>query len=182
MSLSIDAPELTSLLAGADHVDVKTVVAETSLREFVCSALSWQPGWMRMLFQARAVLARLFGLRHLSGPVGPPLMPDEIPFAPGGKIAFFTVTGGAEGRYLILEASDTHLSGYLAIIAEPLAASVPGVRPVVNARNRFRVVTIVRYHRWTGPVYFTIIRPFHHLVVRSMVNAGARRGTSPVER
>ncbi|WP_422698682.1 DUF2867 domain-containing protein [Desulfosarcina cetonica] len=35
----------------------------------------------------------------------------------------------------------------------------------------------MRYRNWTGPVYFNLIRPFHHLVVREMMKAGARRQT-----
>ncbi len=82
----------------------------------------------------------------------------------GAKVWFFTVVGAAEERYIVLEAADTHLSGYLAVVAEPLA----------QGRTRFHNITIVKYHRWTGPLYFNVIRPFHHLVVSSMVNAGAR--------
>jgi hypothetical protein len=40
--------------------------------------------------------------------------------------------------------------------------------------NRFLVVTIVHYRHWTGPVYFNVIRPFHHIVVWQMMKAGAR--------
>jgi hypothetical protein len=57
------------------------------------------------------------------------------------------------------------LTGYLAVVAEPLA----------HGRTRFHNITVVKYHRWTGPLYFKVIRPFHHLVVRSMVTGyGAR--------
>lgn len=159
-----DLPELRSLLAGADHVDVKSAEAGGTLREFVSGALGWQPGWIRVLFRARAILAWLLRLRNPGLAAGPRLRPDEIPFTPGGAVWFFTVAAAAEDRYLVLEAADTHLTGYLAVVAEPVRAG----------RNRFRAITVVHYHRWTGPLYFTLIRPFHHLVVRSMVEAGAR--------
>ena len=158
------APELNSLLAGADHVDVKITEADLTLREFVSAALGWQPGWMRMLFGARVVFAHLLRLRDSAPPTGPRLRPEEMPFSPGGKVRFFTVVEAAEERYIVLEAADTHLTGYLAAVAEPLA----------HGRTRFHNITVVKYHRWTGPLYFNIIRPFHHLIVRSMVNAGAR--------
>ena len=163
MHPTINAPELSSLLTGTDHVDVKTTEADATLREFVSAAIAWQPGWMRALFRARTVFARMLRLRHPDIPAGPHLRPEEIPFTPGGKVGFFTVAEAAEDRYIVLEAGDTHLTGYLAIVAEPV--------PV--GRNRFSVATIVKYHRWTGPLYFNVIRPFHHMVVRSMVNAAA---------
>jgi hypothetical protein len=55
------------------------------------------------------------------------------------------------------------LKAYFGIVAEPLA----------NVINRYYIVTIVHYLHWTGPVYFNLIRPFHHLVVARMARAGA---------
>lgn len=160
----IDLPELSSLLTSANHVDVKTTEARVTLREFVAGALGWQPAWIRALFRARTVLARLLRLRNSDVPAGARLRPQEIRFTPGATVWFFTVTAAAEDRFILLEAADTHLTGYLAVVTEPLA----------TGRNRFHAITAVRYHRWTGPLYFNLIRPFHHLVVRSMVAAGAR--------
>ncbi|WP_218919788.1 DUF2867 domain-containing protein [Streptosporangium roseum] len=57
-------------------------------------------------------------------------------------------------------ATESHLTACLAVVAEP---------------GRFHVVTVVKYHRWTGPVYFNAIRPFHHLVVLGMARAGVRK-------
>ena len=59
---------------------------------------------------------------------------------------------------------DKHLKAYFGIMAESLA----------NGLNRYYIVTIVHYLHWSGPVYFNMIRPFHHLVVSSMIRAGAR--------
>ncbi|MBO2447526.1 DUF2867 domain-containing protein [Actinomadura barringtoniae] len=159
-----DVPELRPFLDGADHVDVKTVESTATLREFVAAAISWQPFWLKGLFAARAVFARLLRLNDPDVPAGAKLRPQDIPFTPGGKVHFFTVTEGAEDRYLVMEAADSHLTGYLAVVADPGA---------------FRVATIVRYHRWTGPLYFNVIRPFHHLVVGRMASAGARAPHSP---
>ena len=164
MLSTIVPPELNPLIAGADHVDVKITEADLTLREFLSGALGYQPTWMRMLFGARVVFAHLLRLRNPRVPAGPRLRPEEIPFSPDGKVRFFTVVEGAEERYIVLEAADSHLTGYLAVVAEPLA----------HGCTRFHNITIVKYHRWTGPLYFNVIRPFHHLVVRSMVNARAR--------
>jgi hypothetical protein len=166
MNIIGTVPELTSLLSDADHIDVKTVESAATLREFIAGAMSRPPGWMRALFRARSVLARLLRLRDPDIPVGAPLRPEEISFAPGGRVAFFTVTAAAENRFIVLAAADSHLVGYLAVVAEPS----PG------GRTRFEVATVVKYRRWTGPLYFNTIRPFHHLVVRSMINAGAHPG------
>jgi hypothetical protein len=157
-------PELNPLFSGADHVDVKTTEADVSLREFVSGAMGWRPYWMRSLFRVRAVLARTLRLRDPDISAGPRLRPEDLPFVPGGKVWFFAVAGAAEDRYIALESADTHLTAYCVVTAERAAAD----------RNRFHVITVVKYHRWTGPLYFNLIRPFHHLVVRSVVNAGSR--------
>ena len=169
-----DIPELAAVLDGADHVDVKSVESELPLREFVAAALSSRHWWVTALFGVRAVFAWLLRLEQAGGSTSRGrLRPEQIPFSPGAAVSFFTVTAAREDRFLLVEASDSHLTGYLAFIVDPAAA----MAPTVDAPRRIQVVTVVRYHRWTGPLYFTVIRPFHHLVVGSMVRAGAR-GTS----
>ena len=70
-----------------------------------------------------------------------------------------------EDLYWIAETPpDKHLRAYFGIVAEPVA----------NDLKRYYIVTIVHYLHWTGPVYFNLIRPFHHLVVARMARAGAR--------
>ncbi len=94
----VDPPELRSLIVDADHVDVKTIEASVTLREFVAGALAWEPRWMTLLFRARAVLAGLLRLRNPAIPAGPGLTAEEIPFTPGHTVWFFTVFAAAEDR------------------------------------------------------------------------------------
>ncbi|WP_187438155.1 DUF6463 family protein [Actinomadura decatromicini] len=157
-------PELRELLADADHVDVREAESEVSLREFVAGAMGRNPAWMRGLFRARGVLARILRLREPDIPIRAVQRPEELPFAPGGRVAFFTVKEAAENRFVVLEAKDNHLSAWLVVATEPAA----------EGRARFELATLVKYHRWTGPVYFGVIRPFHHLIVAGMTRAGAR--------
>ncbi|MFC4052299.1 DUF6463 family protein [Actinomadura syzygii] len=157
-------PELRELLADADHVDVREAESEVSLREFVAGAMGRNPTWMRGLFRARGVLARILRLREPDIPIRAVQRPEELSFAPGGRVSFFTVKEAAENRFVVLEAKDNHLSGWLVVATEPAA----------DGRARFELATVVKYHRWTGPVYFGIIRPFHHLIVAGMARAGAR--------
>ena len=43
-------PELTRLLDGADHVDVKIVEGTVSLRQFIAAMLSYYPWWIVSLY------------------------------------------------------------------------------------------------------------------------------------
>ena len=90
MHPTIVAPELSSLLNGADHVDVKSTEADVTLREFVSGVLGWQPGWMRMLFlKVTGTLHRLL-YRWSGGRMGRTFR--------GGPVLLLTTTGRKTGR------------------------------------------------------------------------------------
>ncbi|WP_338870187.1 DUF6463 family protein [Myxococcus stipitatus] len=150
-------------LEGANHVDVKTVEAEVSLREFVARLMSYQPAWVTTLFAIRGVFVRLLGLRQERLPRPARLRGEDVPMTPGEKASFFTVRHAEEERAWVAGAEDSHLDAFLAVTVET-APEQP---------RRFHVVTVVRYRNWAGPVYFNVIRPFHHLVVSAMARAAA---------
>jgi len=157
--------ELKPLLDGADHIDVKTVEGNVPLNRFIASAFGYMPWWLKMLYQLRAPLVRVLGMKQESLPFQDKLKPEDIPFAKGGKALFFTVAIADVDRFWFAEARDKHLSAYLGCVVEPL----------VGGRRRYHFATVVHYRDWSGPVYFNIIRPFHHIVVRSMALAGVDR-------
>ena len=159
-------PEITELLKGADHVDIKRVEGGVTLRQFIAAMLSHYPRWIVFLYYVRAVFVRLLGMRQPGKPDElPRLKPEDISMVPGDSATFFTVRLAREDEYWIAETpEDKHLQAYFGIIVEPVKEDL----------NRFHVITIVHYKHWTGPVYFNTIRPFHHLVVRRMALAGIR--------
>ena len=161
-------PEIARLLEGANHFDVKIVEGAVSMRQFIASMLSYYPRWIVFLYDVRGVFVRLLGMRQPGKPDElPRLKPEDISMTPGEHATFFIVRQAREEEYWIAETpEDKHLQAYFGIIVEPVEDNL----------NRFHVVTIVHYKHWTGPVYFNTIRPFHHLVVRSMAKAGV--GTS----
>ena len=83
----------------------------------------------------------------------------------GVKTAF-RVRIAEEEYYWVAEAEDSHLHASLGVVVELLQED----------QKKFYVMTAVHYYNWAGPVYFNVIRPFHHMVVGSMVRAGARPG------
>lgn len=155
---------MEAVLAGADHVDVKTVSGRCSLRRFLAGLFGYRPGWLTGLYRVRGVVARLMGLDHPADIAPERIVPEAIPMRRGEALRFLTVTEAAEDRYWIAEAADRHLRAWLCVLVNPLA----------DGGKRFDVVTVVRYLHWTGPVYFNLIRPFHHLVVARMARAGVK--------
>lgn len=163
MNHALLAP-LAPLLDGADHVDVKTVEGDRSLREFLAAMFSYQPGWITFLYHLRGYLVRLLGMRQEGVPQAPHYRPADVPMTPGLPAAFFTVQMAEEERFWAAAITESHLSAALGVVVEPLG----------GARRRFHVVTIVHYNSWAGPIYFNVIRPFHHLVVEQMARAGVK--------
>jgi hypothetical protein len=151
---------------GADFTDIKTIESGNNLRTFIAAMLSHYPWWIVMLYRFRAMLVHILGLvKHEAPEELPDLLPGQISFTPGDMVTFFIVRMARENIYWLAETPpDKHLKAYFGIFAEPLADDL----------KRYYIVTIVHYLHWTGPVYFNLIRPFHHLVVARMAKAGAR--------
>jgi hypothetical protein len=153
-------PELQPYLLHANHIDVKTVKGEGTMREFLAGMFSYSPGWMNFLYHIRGWFVRLLGMKQESVPEFPELRPEDVCMTPGEKMAFFTVEVASE-QFWLAGIVDTHLTANLGVVKEEIK----------NGCFRFHVITIVHYLKWTGIVYFNVIRPFHHLVVAQMANS-----------
>lgn len=153
----------------ANHVDSKKGVVpvpatDLTLRQFIVGAMNYSPAWLKFLYHVRGWFVPLLGLHQEGIPQFAPLTPAELPMTAGGQCQIFTVSAAAEGAHWIAAATDKHLTAYLGVVQERLP----------DQQTQFHMVTVVHYHHWTGPVYFNVIRPFHHLVVQKMLEAGLR--------
>ncbi|MFH2012857.1 MAG: DUF2867 domain-containing protein [Pseudomonadota bacterium] len=159
--------ELDIYFNNVDHLDVKTIEGEANLRSFISGMLSYHPWWLLALFKIREFLVKILGLvKHEKPDFSSPIKPEDIAFEPGENASFFIVSTAKENIYWVAETpEDKHLKAYIGIVAEKLS----------NRFTRFHVFTSVKYLHWTGPVYFNLIRPFHHLVVSSMIKAGIKQ-------
>ena len=158
--------EIARLLEGANYVDVKTIEGQRSLRQFGAAMLSYYPWWIVFLYRIRTILVKLLGLYdHPAPEVLPRLGAEDVSFVLGEAVTFFTVRLAEEKHYWVGETpEDKHLKAYFGVVVELTK----------DNHKRFHVATIVHYKHWTGPVYFNLIRPFHHLVVGKMMRAGIR--------
>ncbi len=161
---------LESYFNNADFKDVKIFEGHKTLRQFVASMLSYYPWWIVQLYRIRKLLVGILGLvKHDAPEELPDLQPEDVSFTPGENVTFFKVRSAQEDLFWISETpDDKHLQAYFGVIREPLN----------NSLNRFHVITTVYYKHWTGPVYFNLIRPFHHLVVSRMAKHGLAHESS----
>ena len=158
--------ELQQYWEGADFTDIKVVEGNTDLRSFIAAMLSHYPWWIVLLYRIRSLVVRILGLvKHEAPAELPDLKSEDISFTPDETATFFIVRCAKEDSYWFSETpADKHLRAFFGVVAEPLD----------NKTKRFYVITVVHYKHWTGPVYFNLIRPFHHLVVSRMARAGLK--------
>ena len=154
-------PAMRDLLKDTDHVDVKTFESDQDMRTFLAGLFSYMPAWLKGLFGVRAMFVRVLGMKQEGSIKAVQYQPQDISMTPGDKTAFFQVEMAEEDNYWVSSARESHLDAYLAVVVERLD----------DARNRFHFVTIVKYNNRIGPIYFNVIRPFHHLVVFAMGNS-----------
>jgi len=154
-------PELASLMEDADHIDIKIVEANCNMRQFIAGMFNYYPSWIKNLYRIRWGFVRLLGMKQEGIPQKMAMRPEDVAMDAGEQATIFKVSCAKEDHYWVAGASESHLTAYLGVVVEPLATT-----------NRFHVITIVHYHKWTGPVYFNVIRPFHHIVVANMAKAG----------
>lgn len=164
-------PDLKPFFDDADYVDIKVIEGEKSLREFIAGLLSYYPWWIVWLYRIREVMVALLGLvRHEKPEVLPSLTARDVSMTPGESVTFFIVRKAVDHAYWVSETpDDKHLSAYFGVVKEKMD----------HQRSRFHVFTIVRYLHWTGPVYFNLIRPFHHLVVSRMMKSAISGQPAP---
>ena len=164
--------DIITVMDTADHVDIKTFESKTNLRGFVSAMLSYYPWWIIWLYRIRTLLVRLLGLEEHEAPDSAPhISPEDLSFSTGDNATFFIVNKAEEDDFWLAETpEDKHLKAFLGIVQERVS----------DSENRFHVITIVYYQHWTGPVYFNLIRPFHHLVVARMGRHGAQSTFRPV--
>lgn len=158
--------ELDKYFKDMNHSDIKTIVGNTDLRHFIAGMISYYPWWIRLLYKVRKILVKILGLTKHEIPVTVPnRKPEDISFKPGDNSSLFIVRSAKEDTYLVAETpEDRHLQAFLGVVAEKLP----------DGRTRFHVFTTVKYLHWSGPVYFNLIRPFHHFVAWRMMKAGIR--------
>ena len=159
--------EVEIYFKNADHIDVKTIESDVDLRSFISGMLSYYPWWVVSLYRIRKILVGILGLiRHEKPETLPSIKPEDLSFERGENASFFIVRDAKEDMYWVSETpDDKHLTASFGVIAEKLSQNFA----------RYHVFTCVKYLHWTGPVYFNLIRPFHHIVVRSMMKSGIKK-------
>ncbi len=84
-------PNLQKLLETANHVDVKSIEGDVSLRQFIAGMISYSPGWLKFLYGVRWFFVRLLGMKQEGVPRDLSMTAKNVSFVPGDPATFFSV-------------------------------------------------------------------------------------------
>lgn len=154
-----------------DYADSFCVVSSQEVSvtpdDLLISFWTDMPGWVDALFRIRGFLVRFVGLQGKKG--DNQKLEDCI--RSGGKYSFIEIPLKDENETVMLM-KDNHLNAYLSVRIEP-------------DRCHVYANTLVTFNNKLGVFYFSVIKPFHSVVVRQMVKravkhslAGSAEGAS----
>ena len=127
-----------------------------SIQELYISIFSSAPKWGDKLMTLRNKIVHLFGLKtEMTKNL-------DSQFEVGDKIGIFTIYDIQENEIIAGE-NDKHLDFRVSILR------------IVNKETKVFVSTLVQYHNWFGKLYFFIVKPFHKIVVKSLIKKAAKQ-------
>ena len=142
----------------ADYSDVFACVTDTP-KEIIPDDIMvnfWTdfPQWINALFKLRNFLVKFVGLKSAEKDNVKEL---EKCIRTGEAYDFVSVPAKS-GNETVLLLSDSHLKAYLSVHVES-----------GNEHKTISAITLVHYKNLLGRIYFFIIRPFHGLIVKSLL-------------
>ncbi|KIX11765.1 DUF2867 domain-containing protein [Dethiosulfatarculus sandiegensis] len=148
------------LKSEVDHLDTKYVTTGLSMAGVVAEMFSYKPGWYKGLYIARGWLARILGLEH-SPDNNARITEDQVPEKPGQVFESLGENWKAHkiepGRFWSMAHEAEHLTAWVFVQKCNKNSGV----------NEYAVSTLVKYKNPVGRFYFNLIKPFHHLIVKT---------------
>jgi hypothetical protein len=142
--------EMNAFLPGAQFADafsIRTATTNLTAREAAERMVGRSPWWVETLMKLRDLIVAPLGLKTAT----------VARHADVAKVGFFPVLDETAQR-MVLGFNDSHLDFRVVVdVAD------------VSSGQRVTATTIVLMHNWIGRTYITIIKPFHRMVVRSML-------------
>lgn len=142
---------IKTALPKIDFTDTfSTTNHEDNLGRIASLVFATMPKWVQVLMKTRNTIVRIFGLKTEK--------PADFhaDFKVGGYIGFFQIFS-IESKEIMLGADDKHLNFRVSIYNSD------------EEQFNIKMSTLVQYNNLFGRVYMTIIKPFHHIVVKIMV-------------
>ena len=118
------------------------------------------PKWIGILFIIRNKIVSVFGLKT-SGNVGDrQQLLDNFKCEPSEQLGLFKVFNST-GNEVVLGEDDKHLNFRISLFMEVLKSDM--------TKKTVTITTTVEFNNWFGRLYFLPVRPFHKLIVPTML-------------
>lgn len=148
---------LTDYFEKPDYCDSYkiTVTADKSVDEWLTGIFTLPP-WVGTLMNIRNAVVRIFGLK-----TGGAEKPDrKTHYLPGERASYFTVIAHT-GNEIILGEDDKHLDFKISVLKDDASSSVC-------------LTTLVRFNNVFGRIYFLPVKPFHKIILKTMLKKAAK--------
>jgi hypothetical protein len=146
-----------------DRFDVSLPVGGFSTDYVTALLFTSMPNWAHALFSLRNRLGTLVGLKPGDLAMDT-VIPRDVYYPVGDKAVFFTVSHRTDEEIVMAE-SDRHLD---------FRASVRCTRRR-DSELSVAVTTVVSFNNVWGRLYFALIKPFHKMILKSLLRAVATR-------
>ncbi len=127
-----------------------------SIREIYISLFSSAPKWVEGMMKLRNKIVRLFGLKNEMN------RNENTNFEVGDKIGIFKIYAIQEDEIIAGE-DDKHLDFRVSI------------HRIIEKETTICISTLVQYNNWFGKLYFFVVKPFHKIVVKSLIRKAAKK-------
>lgn len=117
------------------------------------------PQWGKKMFAFRNNVVKLFGLKT-GAENGKIQDHQDFTCEVGDQVGLFKVFGKTNNE-IILGEDDKHLDFRISLLYDNAENE--------NKKNSLTISTTVKFHNWLGVFYFLPVRPFHKLIVPSML-------------
>ncbi|WP_054651046.1 DUF2867 domain-containing protein [Salidesulfovibrio brasiliensis] len=142
-----------------DAMDIQSTRCDCGLESFVKAFLLDRPAWVRSLMRFRnAVMRFVPGYRH----DGADYAQNDV-LTVGRKVGPFDVISTDEESNWVAGLRESHLDALVIITRQGEAGTF-----------RFDVATLVKFHNRFGRFYFGLIKPFHVIMVRSLLRKAVK--------
>lgn len=156
---------INSLLANKEFEYSDTFVGHISnpknekitVEEIGKSFFTSSPKWIGLLMGLRNRIVKMFGLKTGESITEQINNPSTISLEKGKQLGIFRVFDRNE-QEIILGENDKHLDFRVSLMVDQ-----------TKDQSQLLITTIVSFHNWFGKLYFLPVKPFHKIIVKSML-------------
>jgi hypothetical protein len=116
------------------------------------------PKWVELLFKLRNILVKPFGLSTNNDENKDNNQKLAECIRSGGSYKLFIVLR-KNANETVIQLNDTHLSAEMSV----------HINDAENNKKTISTSTVVHFHNKLGRAYFFVIRPFHGIIVKSLI-------------